>query len=66
MLPPGMHNSMTATIIQFVPRPNHARDTDFPTITFKTTGLAEQAKDILTQIEGTQANAIWGNDKEPA
>lgn len=59
---------MTAQIIQFVPRPNHARDTDFPTITFKT-ALAEQAKDILTQIDQAnmaQANAIWGNDKEPA
>lgn len=55
---------MTAQIIQFVPKANHARDTDFPTITFRT-DLAEQAKDILTQIEGTQANAIWG-DKEPA
>lgn len=25
---------MTATIIQFIPRPNHNRDTDFPAIPF--------------------------------
>lgn len=55
-------------VINFIPRPNHNRETDFPAIPFKTSlpALAEQAKDILTQIEGTHANAIWGQDKEPA
>jgi hypothetical protein len=47
-------------VVQFIPKPNPNRETNAPKI-----NLAEQAQDILTQIEGTHANAIW-NDKEPA
>ena len=67
-------------VIQFIPRPNHNRDTDFPAIPFKSStaeyimgldkNLKAQATEIINVvIVGTCENAIWDKDglpKEPA
>jgi len=68
-------------VIQFIPRPNHNRDTDFPAIPFKSStaeyimgldkNLKAQATEIMNVVivDDHCENAIWdknGLPKEPA
>ena len=69
-------------VIQFIPRPNHNRETDFPTYAYKggtadyILGLDKKLKEKAVEImnvglvEGPHENAIWGENgflpKEPA
>ena len=59
-------------VIQFIPRPNHNRDTDFPAIPFKSStaeyimgldkNLKAQATEIMNVVivDDHCENAIWG------
>ena len=58
-------------VIQFIPRPNHNRDTDFPAIPFKTPATAEYIMGLDKNLKA-QATEIMnvviinGPEKEPA
>jgi hypothetical protein len=53
---------MSAEIIRFIPRPNHRRPTDFPTIAFRS---AAQPRDLATEyVDTAPCELAWPDEAD--